>query len=239
MDLVINFSSASMIVEVLVQKPWWAYLLWIPAAALLGFAIAGIFAGILHLRRNLFLIPYVGLASLTLYLFFHWSGLSLIELIRVNWIWGVVGAVLVGAFVVRNVFAQPASTRSKGVQLAFDLIWSGVIYGLVDALMLSVLPVLAVWQAFSSLGWTSTLVGSLATGASAFAASLFITVCYHLGFPEYRAKKRVVGPTIGNGVMTLGYLLTNNPMAAIFSHMAMHIAGVLHGPASVMQLPPH
>ena len=159
MDNVINFSSASMIVEVLVQKPWWAYLLWIPAVALLGFAIAGIFAGILHLRRNLFLIPYVGLASLTFYLFLRWSGLPLTELIRDNWLWGVLGAVLVGAFVVRNVFSQPASTRTKGFRLVFDLIWSGAIYGLVDALLLSVLPVLATWQAFSALGWTSNLAG--------------------------------------------------------------------------------
>jgi hypothetical protein len=35
------------------------------------------------------------------------------------------------------------------------------------------------------------------------------------------------------------YLLTTNPIAAVFSHVAMHVAGVLHGPASVMQLPPH
>jgi|APFre7841882724_1041349.scaffolds.fasta_scaffold333985_2 hypothetical protein len=38
--------------------------------------------------------------------------------------------------------------------------------------------------------------------------------------------------------MTLGYVLANNPIAAIFSHIAMHIAGVLHGPATVMHLPP-
>jgi hypothetical protein len=49
----------------------------------------------------------------------------------------------------------------------------------------------------------------------------------------------MVGPVIGNTATTLGYLLTNNPLAAIFSHIAMHIAGVLHGPASVIQLPPH
>ena len=39
--------------------------------------------------------------------------------------------------------------------------------------------------------------------------------------------------------MSLGYILTNNPIAAVFSHIAMHIAGVLQGPATVMQLPPH
>ena len=48
-----------------------------------------------------------------------------------------------------------------------------------------------------------------------------------------------MGPSIGNGVMSLGYILTANPLTAVLSHIAMHIAGVLHGPASVIQLPPH
>ena len=29
--------------------------------------------------------------------------------------------------------------------------------------------------------------------------------------------------------MTLGYLITSNPLAAILSYIAMHIAAVLHG----------
>lgn len=36
--------------------------------------------------------------------------------------------------------------------------------------------------------------------------------------------------------MTLGYLITGNPLAAVISHIAMHIAGVLHGPDTVVQL---
>ena len=239
MNTVIPSAFAPGSAEPLVQRAWWAYLLWIPAAALLGFAIAQIFAGLLHLPRSIYLIPYVVLVSLVLYVFLRWSGLSLIELFRHNWVWGVVGAVLFGAFVVRNVFSQPASPRAEGFPLAFDLLWSGVVYGLIDALLLSVLPVLATWQAFSALGWTANWPGKIAVGAIAFVASLLVTVCYHLGYPEYRVQGGIFGPTIGNGVMTLGYLLTNNPITAIFSHMAMHIAGVLRGPASVMQLPPH
>jgi len=76
-------------------------------------------------------------------------------------------------------------------------------------------------------------------GAIALIVSLLVTVAYHLGYPEYRAAGGVAGPSIGNGVISLGYLLTNNPIAAVFSHIAMHIAGVLHGPSTVMQLPPH
>jgi hypothetical protein len=110
---------------------------------------------------------------------------------------------------------------------------------LIDALLLSVLPVLATWYAFSSLGWTTHWLGAIVVGVLAFMASLFVTACYHLGYPEYRVPRGVVRPSIGNGIMTFGYLLTNNPLTAIFSHIAMHIAGVWHGPASVMQLPPH
>jgi hypothetical protein len=113
-----------------------------------------------------------------------------------------------------------------------------VIYGLMDALLLSVLPVLATWQAFTVLEWTLTWPGKILVGALAILASLLVTIAYHLGYPEYHGKG-LFGPVIGNTTMTLGYLLTTNPIAAMLSHVAMHIAGVLHGPASVIQLPPH
>jgi len=223
----------------LVQRAWWAHLLWSPAAAVLGLAVAWICADALRLPRSQFLVPYVLVGGLIVSAFFRWSGLSLGALLRHNWAWGLAGALVFGAFVARNVFSQPASPHSTGLRLVFDLLWSGVVYGGMDALLLSVLPVLATWGAFSALGWTGSWPGKIAVGVIAFLASLFVTVCYHLGFPEYRVSGGIAGPSIGNGVMTLGYLLTNNPITAVFSHMAMHIAGVLHGPASVMQLPPH
>ena len=222
-----------------VHHAWWSYLLWIPSAALLGFAIASIFAGSLRLPRRIFLIPYVGLAGLFIYAYLMWSGVSIAELLRQNWILGIIGAVLVGLFLIRNILSQPVSPHATGLPLVVDLLWSGVVYGGMDALLLSVLPVLATWQAFSTLGWTAGWQGKIVAGVLALLLSLFVTASYHLGFPEYRKPGGIAGPTIGNGVMSLGYLLTNNPITAIFSHMAMHIAGVLHGPASVMQLPPH
>jgi hypothetical protein len=223
----------------LLNRAWWAYLLWVPAAALLGFAIAAVFSSVFHLPRNLYLIPYVGLISLFFYFFLRWSGLSMIDLLRHNWYWGLIGAVLIGMFTVRNILSQPASAPAEGLSLAFDLFWVGAVYGLIDALLLSVLPVLATWQAFSTLGWTGNWPGKILVGFFAFLTSLVVTLAYHLGYPECRVPGGLFGPSLGNGVMTLGYLLTNNPITAIFSHIAMHVAGVLHGPASVVQLPPH
>jgi hypothetical protein len=171
------------------------------------------------------------------YAYQEWSGVS-IAAAKAQLGLGSYRAVLVGLFVIRNILSQPISPRTSGLYLVFDLLWSGIVYGGIDALLLSVLPVLATWQAFSTLGWTASWPGKFLVGVIAFMLSLFVTVSYHLGFSEYRQPGGIAGPTIGNGVMSLGYLLTNNPHA-ILSHMAMHIAGVLHGPASVMQLPPH
>jgi hypothetical protein len=212
---------------------------WIIAAAALGFLITVVFAGVLRLPRSIFLVVYLALAGPFLYAFMRWSNLSISELIRHNWSWGLVAAVLIGAFLVRNVLSQPASPHSQGLSLVFDIVWLGIVYGALDALFLSVLPVLATWQAFAAIGWTQTLAGKILVGCIALVVSLIVTAAYHLGYPEYRTASGAMGPSIGNGLMSLGYILTNNPVSAVFSHIAMHIAGVLQGPGTVIQLPPH
>jgi hypothetical protein len=217
---------------------WYAYFGWIFAAGVLGFGLSFVLAGRLRLPRRIFLIPYVGVSGLFLYSFIKWSGIPFRELMRHNWVWGLIGAALLAAFLVRNILSQPFSERTKGLLFAWDVLWLGVIYGLTDALLLSVFPVLAAWQAFDLLGWTVSWYGSLLAGLFAVLASLLVTVAYHAGYPEYQGKG-MVGPVIGNTTMTFGFLLTANPLAAMLSHMAMHIAGVFHGPATVVQLPPH
>lgn len=101
-----------------------------------------------HLPRNIYLIPHVGLVSLSFYAFLRWSGLSVINLVRHNWAWGVIGAVLLGMFTVNYILSQPASARSEGLSLAFEILWVGVVYDLIDALLLSILPVLEPGERF-------------------------------------------------------------------------------------------
>jgi hypothetical protein len=120
----------------------------------------------------------------------------------------------------------------------FDLLWLGVVYGTVDALLLNVFPVLATWRAFSALGWTETWPGKLIAGIAAMGASLCVTAAYHLGYTEFQGPQ-VACPLIGNGVLSLAYLLTMNPLSAVLGHIAMHIAAVLHGISTTVQLPPH
>jgi hypothetical protein len=44
---------------------------------------------------------------------------------------------------------------------------------------------------------------------------------------------------VGNAIITSSYLLTGSPLAAILFHVAMHVAAVLHGMETTLQLPPH
>lgn len=220
------------------NQTWYAYLVWIAAAGLLGFAISVVFAGVLRLPRKVFLIPYIGFIGLFLYAYVRWSGLSIGEMLGHNWVWGLVGALILGIMTIRNVLSQPASPRAKGLNLAFDLLWSGFLYGLTDGLLLSVLPVLATWQAFTLLGWTANGPGRLLVALLAILASMLVTSAYHFGYPEFRGE-RLITANVGNTAMTLGYLVTSNPLAAMICHAAIHMAAVLHGPELVVQLPPH
>jgi hypothetical protein len=90
----------------------------------------------------------------------------------------------------------------------------------------------------SQLGWTKSWYGRAGTGVLALIASLVVAAAYHLGYPEFR-NSSLVAPIIGNGVMSLASLLTMSPVAAIGSHVAMHIAAILHGAETTLQLPPH
>jgi hypothetical protein len=215
---------------------WWTYLLWTLGAGVLGLLISAIFAGVFRLQRSVFLVPYVLLVGFFLYSYIHWRHLNVGELITRNWLWGVIAAIIAGVLMVRNVLSQPSSPRSRGPKLFFELFWFGVIYGAVDGLLLSVLPVLITWQAFPALG--NTILGKIGAALLALVASEFITIAYHAGYPEFRNASLVL-PAIGNGIFTLAYVLSMNPISSVGSHVAMHIAAVWRGTEKTVQLPPH
>jgi hypothetical protein len=213
-------------------------IIWILAASLLGFTVAAVFAGLLRLKRNIYLLFYIPLVAALFIAFIILNKIDVREIVFYNWIWGLAGAVIAGAFVIKNVFSQPSSERQKGIALVTDILWPGFTYGLIDALLLSVLPILAVKSAVSGTTMLESWSGRVLFILLGLLASFFATTAYHLGYPEFRGKK-VIWPNIGNGVLTLAFLLTMNPLAAILPHISMHIAAMLHGPKTTGQVPPH
>jgi hypothetical protein len=213
-------------------------ILWILVASFISFAIAAIFAGWLKLQRNVYLLFYIPTIAALFVAFIILNKFNVKDILLYNWYWGILGAVIAAGIVIKNVLSQPSSERQKGFALLSDILWPGFTYGLIDSLLLSVLPILAVKLAITNAGLLENWSGKVGYILLGLLASFIATTAYHLGYPEFRGKK-VIWPNIGNGILSLAYLLTMNPLAAILPHIAMHIVAMIHGRETTGQVPPH
>jgi hypothetical protein len=118
--------------------------------------------------------------------------------------------------------------------LATALGWYGIVYGVADAVLLTIIPVLAV-GASRTMGTSGE---RLQRGALALVGSLLVTALYHAGFAEFRSPA-LVQPLIGNAIVTAGYLVTRHAATPLIAHVLMHGAAVFHGMEATAQLPPH
>ena len=213
------------------------YLAWLTATAIVGFLAPFASTDLASLPRAWFVLVHVGVTGTFLTAFARWAGFDLAELRR-NWPLGLAGAALAAAFSVRFVLSQPASPGPQGFDLARASLWLGVIYGMTDALLLTVLPVISVWSIFRSLGWLHAPWGWVGAPLLSMIASAGVTAAYHLGFPEFRGPD-LLQPVIGNAVFTLAYVLSGSPLAPMLAHIALHLAAIIHAPGTSVVLPPH
>jgi hypothetical protein len=209
---------------------------WLVAAALLAFNVPAIFSMGLGWQRSVFLLPYVTGAGVLLAVYF-WNHAVTTRQWIAYWPNGLVATTVACFLLLRNIAGQLPSAVPQGAELLLTLIWVGLVYGAVDGLLLNVFPVLAV-QGASFFESRPTLQSRLLRGSLALVASLAISVIYHLGYAEFRGAP-IVPVMLGNAIITLTYLLSGNPLAAVATHVIMHMAAVLHGMETTLQLPPH
>ena len=209
---------------------------WLAGACGVGFLVSSVGVDLLRLPREMFVLVHVVVSGGYLSAYALRTSPMLAEAGQ-NWRLGLLLGALAGAFSVQYVLAQAASP-ADGAGGIFSVLWLGLVYGAVDALLLTVLPVHTVWRLARTAGWLGHARGWLATAVVAFGASLAVTVAYHLGFPEFRGLQ-VLQPAIGNGVFTLAYILSASPLAPVLAHVAMHVAATLHGAGTSAPLPPH
>lgn len=210
--------------------------MWLALASFIGFLVSAVFSMGLRWERSLFLIPYIAIVGTFLAVYFRCQPISFKQLIG-TWRLGLVGVAAATALLMYNIMGHPASAVPEGAELVGTLIWVGLMYGSIDGLLLNVMPVLAVQRAWS--GETSpSRKGRLIRGIIALAASIFVTVAYHLGYTEFHGPALLM-VIVGNTIITSAYLLTGSPIVAIVTHVIMHIAAIVRGMETTLQLPPH
>jgi hypothetical protein len=145
----------------------------------------------------------------------------------------LVGAA-VTAFAVLRV--EGPTPHPDGFELAVAVVWRGLVYGLVDGLLLAALPVMIVYAALDPD--RRRPLGKLAVGAAAVAASFAMTAVYHAGYPEFRDGD-VAKPLSGNAAWSLPTVLSANPIASPIAHAGLHVTAVVESYETDVFLPPH
>jgi hypothetical protein len=200
-----------------------------------------------------FLIPYLGVSVLELqhdlfYLLYFLGTLAVLaayvrveelepgEIFRLRLSWSLgIGTVLAAFLAVNVVRTEDATDRPGGAYFLFELLWRGVGYGLVDALLLTVFPCLVAYRLLH--GRVGGLKGKLRFAALTLPLVIAITGVYHLGYPQYR-EDGLARPETGNILISIPAFATANPAGSLVAHVSQHVAAVTHAYESRIFLPP-
>ena len=125
--------------------------------------------------------------------------------------------------------AERSRDHVAGPALPVTLAWEGLLYGIAEGVLLSVLPTFVAWQAAGDAEWSTA-----AAAVAAFVASTAMITIHHFGYWDYRGRN-VALAIVGCGLLTLSYLVTGSALAPTLGHVVMHTIGVSGG----VKLPPH
>jgi hypothetical protein len=166
-----------------------------------------------------------------------WSGTSASELTSSGVGWGLAAGLIAAAIALPLVQQLPAHPHASGTRLVGLMLWEGLVYGIAEAILLSTLPVLAVWQALVDLGWTDGGWAKVGSGALAILGALLVILVHHLGYAEFRTeagRPGLFGALAVCGVQAIAFLVTGSVLAPIVAHIILHGQLLLRGD----ELPP-
>ncbi len=212
------------------------HLKWIAFGVLVGFGASYIFGDLITLPLDLYYLIYFGIVISFLIFYTKKTQLNLKEWFSRRLVWGILLGLIFGALMVQNVLSRPATEKFTGPYLAWLIFWRGLVYGAIDALLLSAFPWIVTWRAFNVE--KKPLRKKIAFGLLAWLFILVLTTAYHLGYSDFRSKK-IIQPNIGNTIISIPTLVTANPIGSPIAHAIMHMTAVIHSPKTELFLPPH
>jgi hypothetical protein len=212
------------------------HLTWIVLGALVGFGTSFIFGDLITLPLDFYYLIYFGIIISFFTIYIKKTQLNLKEWFFRRLFWGILLGLILGALMVQNVLSRPETEKFTGPYLAWLIFWRGLIYGLIDGLLLSTFPWIVTWRAFEVE--KKPLGKKIAFVLLAWLFILVLTTAYHFGYADFRSKK-IIQPNIGNTIISVPTLVSANPIGSPITHAIMHITAVIHSPKTELFLPPH
>ena len=173
------------------------HLKWIASGALVGFGSALIFGDLLNLPVDLYYLVNFGGIIIFFTAYIRKTKLNIKEWISKRLVWSVPLGLIFGALLVQKVLSEPETDKLTGAYLAWLIFWRGMVYGVIDGLLLSSFPWIVTWRAFDVS--KKSLGKKIAFGFLAWLFILVVTTAYHLGYADFRSRK-IIQPNIGNTV---------------------------------------
>jgi hypothetical protein len=200
-----------------------------------AFLVPFVGVSVFDLQHDLFYLVYFVTTVALLVTYVRMEHVDVGRIVRHAWPWSLALGIVIGVAEVWNVLGEEATDRPSGAYFVFELLWRGVTYGAVDALLLSVLPGLIAYSILR--GRVGGFVGKLRFTALALPLILVITATYHLGYPQYR-EDGIGKPETGNTIISVPMLVTANPIGSVVAHATMHVTAVADTYETPIFLPP-
>ena len=212
------------------------HVVWFAAACLVAFLVPYLGISIADLQHDVFYLVYFAVVIAIVATYVRIEHVPVGELFRPRLGWSLLVGVVLAAFLVVNVFTtSDATPRPHGAYFAFELLWRGVGYGLIDTLLLTILPCLVAYELLR--GHIGGLKGKLRLTAVMLPSVVIITAAYHLGYPQYR-QDGLSRPETGNVLISIPTFATANPVGSLVAHVSQHVTAVTHAYESRIFNPP-
>jgi D-alanyl-D-alanine carboxypeptidase len=212
---------------------------WLVGGLVGAFAVPFVFTDLLSLERDIYYAVYTLFVALLCFAWMRVTHLDTRAVLLRNWRWGVALGVGCAAVLSLLVFrTEDATAHPDGLAFAGSILWRGLLYGITDGVLLSVFPILVVFEAFRRRPLLQRRRGKAAVGLLALVASLAFTAVYHVGYSDFRGEK-LRKPVAGDVVWSMPTLLTLSPFGAPIAHAGLHVSAVVHSSDTDTFLPPH
>jgi hypothetical protein len=214
-----------------------ATLAWFVGISAIAFLIPLVFSSWLQLHHDLYYLVYFTIVATVLRAYVRANQIDLKEVMTRHWRLSLALGIASGIFVTWSVLGRIGSTpHPSGAYFAFEIAWRGLVYGIVDALLLSAFPGLIARELMQR-----NLVGlrrRVEYGGLTLVLVMIITATYHAGYKDLQNVAGISQPEIGNTVISLPVIVSGNPAGSFLAHVSMHLAAVTHAYESKDRLPP-
>jgi len=210
---------------------------WFVGVSATAFFIPLVFSSWLELHHDVYYFVYFVTVAAVLSIYVRAVDINITEVVARTWKLSLVLGLASGAFVTWSVLGRIDPTRHpSGAYFAFEILWRGVIYGIVDALLLSAFPGLIARELMQR-----NIAGPgrrTSYGVLTLVLVWIITAAYHAGYKDLQNVTGISQPEIGNTIISVPVIASANPAGSVLAHVSMHLAAVTHSYESKDRLPP-